>query len=101
MANEHSIGPATTRGSLVSASERSMLLDHLAVANRYCTESEHRIDRQHNLIAKLRAQHRTTLVAFEFLRSLQASRKSHHAGRNRLLEALAMLDGNGVIQSMP
>lgn len=80
--------------SVVGANDRPMLLNHLEVANRYYTESEHRIARQRNLITKLRAKRQTTFLAVEFLRSLQASQVMHGAGRRRLQRALAILDAN-------
>jgi hypothetical protein len=69
-----------------------MLLDHLELANRYLAESEHRIARQQNFISKLRAKGQTSLLAIAFLRSLQASRVMHRAGRNQLQRALAHFD---------
>lgn len=78
--------------AFVGAHDRTMLLDHLEVANRYFAESEHRIARQQNLILKLRAKGQTTLLAVAFLRSLQASRVMHRAGRSRLQRALTILD---------
>ena len=84
---------STTDGtSFVGANDRTMLLNHLEIANQYFAESEHRINRQLNLISKLRAQHQTTLLAVEFLRSLQASRMMYLHGRSRLQRALANLD---------
>ncbi len=72
--------------------DRETLLDQLEAADRYFTESEHRITRQQNLISKLRAKHQATLLAVEFLRSLQASRVMHGASRSRLQRALAALE---------
>lgn len=46
--------------ALVGANDRTMLLNHLEVANRYFGESEHRIACQQNLISKLRAKRQTT-----------------------------------------
>lgn len=84
--------PTIDGTAFAGANDRTMLLDHLEVANRYFAESEHRIARQQNLIAKLRAKRQTTLSAVEFLRSLQASRVMHRTGRGRLQRALAVLD---------
>lgn len=53
--NTDSLGLATASTSVLGADDRPMLLNHLEVANRYFTESEHRIARQQNLISKLRA----------------------------------------------
>jgi len=78
--------------ALAGAEDRTMLLNHLEVARRYFTESEHRIARQRNLISRLRAKRRTTLLAVEFLRMLQASRLIHGKGCSRLQRALAILD---------
>ena len=78
--------------AFADAHDRSMLLDHLELANRYLAESEHRIARQQNFISKLRAKGQTSLLAIAFLRSLQASRVMHRAGRSRLQRALAILD---------
>jgi hypothetical protein len=87
--------------ALVGASDRTMLLNHLEVVNRYFRESEHSITRQQKLISKLRAKRQTTLFAVEFLRSLQASRVMHCAGRSRLQRALAILDEKlGTIQPL-
>ena len=82
----------TESTAFAGAHERSMLLDHLELANRYFAESEHRIARQQNFISKLRAKGQTSLLAIAFLRSLQASRVMHRAGRSRLQRALAILD---------
>jgi len=83
----------------VGANDRTLLLIHLEVANRYFAESEHRIARQQNFISKLREKRLTTRLAVQFLRSLQASRMMHWAGRSRLQRALAILDEKlGVIQ---
>ena len=46
--------------ALVGANDRTMLLNHLEVANRYFGESEHRIACQQTLISKLRAKRQTT-----------------------------------------
>ncbi len=92
--NSESKGPRTASSSVVGANDRPMLLNQLEVANRYFSESEHRIARQQNLISTLRAKRQTTLVAVEFLRGLQASRVMHRAGRSRLQRALAILDAN-------
>ena len=78
--------------ALVDSQAREMILDNLEVADQYFAESEHRIARQHCLIAKLRANGPTPLWAVAFLRSLQASRVMHRAGRSRLQRALAILD---------
>jgi hypothetical protein len=87
--------------AFVGAQDRTMLLNHLEVANRYFAESEHRIARQQNLISKLGAKRQTSQIAVEFLRSLQALRAMHCAGRNRLQRALAMLDEKfGTIQRL-
>ena len=80
--------------AVVGADDRPMLLNHLEVANRYYTESEHRIARQRNLITKLRAKRQTTFLAVGFLRSLEASQAMHGAGRSRLQRALAILNAN-------
>ncbi len=80
--------------------DRATILDQLEAADRYFTESEHRITRQQNLISRLRANHQATLLAVEFLRSLQASRVMHGASRSRLQRALAALeDRPGAIQA--
>ena len=85
--------------ALVNAHERTMLLDHLEVANRYVAESEHRIERQQNFISKLRAKGQIPLLAIAFLRSLQASRVRHRAGLRRLNRAPVILeDKTGSIQ---
>ena len=87
--------PETTASTpVVGTNDRPMLLNHLEVANRYLTESEHRITRQHNLISKLYAKHQSTSLAVEFLRTLQASRAMHSVGRSRILRALAVVDAN-------
>jgi hypothetical protein len=78
--------------AFAGAEDRTLLLNHLEVADRYFAESEHRIARQQSLISKLRAKRRTTLVAVEFLQLLQDSRLMHGKGRNRLQRALATLD---------
>lgn len=78
--------------AFAGAEDRTLLIDHLEVADRYFAESEHRIARQQSLISKLRAKRRTTLVAVEFLQLLQDSRLMHGKGRNRLQRALATLD---------
>jgi hypothetical protein len=78
--------------AFVGAHDRTMLIDHLEVANRYLVESEHRIARQQNVISKLRLKGQTPLLAVAFLRSLQAARVMHRAGRSRLQRALAILD---------
>ena len=78
--------------AFVGANDRTMLLNHLELANRDFGESEHHITRQQNLISRLRAKRQPTLLAVEFLRSLQASRVMHCAGRSRLQRALAILD---------
>ena len=80
--------------AFAGADDRTMLLDHLEMANRYCAESEHRIARQENLISKLRAKGQTHLFTVAFLRSLQASRAIHRAGCSRLQRALAIMDEN-------
>lgn len=87
-------GPATASTPVVGAVDRPTLLSHLEVANRYLTESEHRIARQQNVVSKLRDKRQAATLAVEFLRSLQASRVLHRAGRDRLLRALAILDAN-------
>ena len=92
--NSESKGAETASTPVVGANDRPMLLNHLEVANRYFSESEHRIARQQNVISGLRAKRQATLLAVEFLRSLQASRVMHLAGRRRLRRALAILDAN-------
>lgn len=87
-------GLTTARTTVVGANDRLLLLTHLELANRYFTESEHRIARQQSLISKLRANRQTTFLAVEFLRSLQASQLTHRVGRSRLLRALAILDAH-------
>ena len=42
--------------AFAGAEDRTMLLNHLEVANQYLIESEHRVARQRNLISKLRAK---------------------------------------------
>ena len=90
----HTTAPGSNIGgtAIAGAHDRSMLLDHLELANRYFAESEHRIARQQNLILRLRTNGQTTLFAVAFLRCLQASRWMHRAGRSRLQRALAILD---------
>ena len=78
--------------AFVVATDRPMLLEHLAISNRHVAESEHRITRQQHLISKLRAKRQTSSAAEEFLRCLQISRVVHLAGRTRLEQALASLD---------
>ena len=87
--------PTAKSNSVLGANDSPMLLNQLEVANRYFTESEHRVTRQQNLISKLREKRQTTISAVEFLRSLQASLATHRAGRNRLLRSLAILDASG------
>lgn len=84
----------TARAPAADADDRPMLLNHLEVASRYFTESEHRVARQQNLISRLRAKRQSTSLAVECLRSLQASRAMPRAGCSRLQRALATLDAS-------
>ena len=94
--SEHSMIDGT---ALVGANDKTMLLNHLEVADRYFAEAEQRVVRQQNLISKLRAKRQNTLLAVEFLRGLQASRVMRKAGCSRLQRALATLEGkHGAIQ---
>ena len=84
--------PLSESAAVVDKQARAMILDNLDVASQYFAESEHRIARQHCLIAKLRAKGPTPLWAVAFLRSLQASRVMHRADRIRLMRALEIMD---------
>ena len=74
------------------AANRTMLLEHLQLANRHVAESGHRVTRQLRLLAKLRAKSQPTATAEWFLSYLRTSRVVHLAGRERLLQELALLD---------
>lgn len=74
------------------AAKRTMLLEHLQLANRHVVESEHRVTRQLRVLARLRAKSQATATAEWFLGYLRTSQVVHLAGRERLLQELAILD---------
>lgn len=78
-----------------AANDRKIVLEHLQLADRHVAEGEHRISRQHRVIARLRAKGEATTTAEWFLGYLRASRLVHLVSRSRLHEKLASLDRHG------
>lgn len=74
------------------AAKRAMLLEHVQLADRHVAESQHRITRQLRVLAKLRAKSQATATAEWFLGYLRTAQVVHLAGRERLLQELAVLD---------
>jgi hypothetical protein len=69
--------------------DRTVLLEHLAMAERHVAEGERHIKRQHEIIAELGGDGHDTQMARELLKQFEETQTSHIAHRDRLAKELA------------
>ncbi len=68
--------------------DRSMVLDHLALAERHVTEGEQHVNRQRELVAELRRKGKDTFLAQQVLQQFQELLHLHVTDRDRLRREL-------------
>jgi hypothetical protein len=69
--------------------DRTMLLEHLAMAERHVAEGERHIRRQHEIIAELGRNGHDTQRSRELLGLFEELQTSHIGDRDRLAKELA------------
>ena len=73
--------------------DRTVLLNHLALAEQHVAQGERHLSRQREIIAETEAAGRDSALARELLHTFEATQATHMADRDRLLRELSQASG--------